>query len=49
MGGGLSSQAELLAELARVKALFQLRALAAVMGLPAPTSLPNTTTERGKP
>ena len=34
-------RATLLRELANVKALFQARAIAAVMGLPQPTSLNN--------
>jgi hypothetical protein len=33
----------LLAELARVKALFQARAIAAVIGTPPPVNLPDTT------
>lgn len=43
------SDAALLAELARVKALFQARAIAAAMGFPQPTKLPGTppTTEVG--
>lgn len=38
----MTDNTQLLAELTRVKVLFQARALAAVMGLPQPVSPPPT-------